>query len=267
MGLLKLMGISFLMSLSGLPPSSLPSLEMAKPRYSNMAIEKPIQLTHRDSLRVCLSNNFLGKEAWENNLESAVSETNIPEIVNVDFLSRPDPLERNKKISENYILIFIPEKINSSPLSINAFENAANYTCRKNNKKPAFYRKPNEGSWYKYEDFANSVTQTGEWHLVRREIVPRSFSKDFQKQNKLVSSVPPLEIAGARTLAIVIGMNYLNSGERLFKYPRCARTNDVSSGEYRVAMGLSDTSGTNMLISLDYMKAQNVGIAVEWKLK
>lgn len=73
---------------------------------------------------------------------------------------------------------------------------------------------------------------------------------------------------GARDLTIAIGMNYLGPGERLFKYPKCERTSDLppSDWNYRVAVGLSDTSGTNVLISRDDMRAPNVGLAVGWKL-
>jgi len=264
MDLLKVLGVSLAI---GLGSSSINAQQLQQETPRKVNIEQSTYATHRDSIKTYLGENFIGKEAWEKNIEGIViQETPLPEIITPSFLSKREPLHENKTIGNNYMLIFIPSEINGKPLSINEFKKIANDTCKKQNKKPVVYGYEN-GTWYSSEEFANQTSQSGEWHLVRKEIAPKTTSKNFENQKKRIAPKQEIKVAGARTLTIATGMYYLNSGERIYKYPHTARTNDTTSGGYRVAMGLSDASGTNLLVSIHDLRAPNVGLAVEWKLK
>lgn len=202
-----------------------------------------------------LGANFHGPDSWD---KRGVEGVKIPDLakyprLTLEFLDAP--FEYNPEIKRSEAGIFI---VTAKAQSINSFHRLANDECQRTKIDPAFYG----GDWRQGERFANAAPKAEEIHFVLKDIAPNSVSKSFEEQKPLKK--PGLLIAGARELAEAVGMQYMDSGERV--YQLYGRTKNLDSDGYRVVVGISDANGAFVGSSGD-VRSDDVGLALAWNLK
>jgi len=101
---------------------------------------------------------------------------------------------------------------------------------------------------YRKSAVYNQATSKGEWLLVPTVLLPQSFELPYEhatanSQLKVLASFKEqagcadYEVAGARELAIAIGMNFVRSGERLYKDLNWGYCKDVIYDSNSVVLG------------------------------
>lgn len=201
----------------------------------------------------------MGAEAWAKQ-GFEVQEEPLPKKITRELLESSDPLEPSKKVRENYMLIYVPPELHGAALSINAFHETANAVCEAAGRNPAII----SGRWRRNEEFANAAPEKGEWHLVRKSIVPDSRFVTVNDQSSLLPKDSGLEIAEARAAAVAIAMHYLDSDVRLYEWH--GRTRDMTSDHFRVTVGGVFEDGA--IIGHDHDdSACEAGLVAEWNLR
>ena len=202
-----------------------------------------------------LGANFHGEDSWQKlGIDVRTPDLSRYPRLTVAFLDAP--FEYNPDIKRSEAGIFV---VTAAKQSINSFHKLTNEKCTTDGKNPAFYG----GDWRQGERFANAAPKAEEIHFVLKDIAPNSVSKSFDQQAPLRK--PGLLVAGARELSQAVGMQYMNSGERV--YQLYGRTKNLDSDGYRVVVGISNADGTRVDNSNDGNRSYAVGLALAWNLK
>lgn len=129
--------------------------------------------------------------------------------------------------------------------------------ARKVEDKTLFYSQ----DWYEKQTFAREKGKLG-WHLLRKEPVANSLSKNWEEQQALLSKEE--EIPKARIVVYTMVGHFLESGERLFEkvYVRCS---DLDSDGDRVRVGDFDSGGLYVGSRWDDRRSDRLGLAVARK--
>jgi hypothetical protein len=202
-----------------------------------------------------LGANFHGEDSWKK-LGIDVRTPDLSRYPRLTLAFLDAPFEYNSDIKRSEAGIFV---VTAAKQSINSFHKLTNEKCTTDGKNPAFYG----GDWRQGERFANAAPKAEEIHFVLRDIAPNSVSKSFDEQTPLRK--PGLLVAGARELSQAVGMQYMDSGERV--YQLYGRTKNLDSDGYRVVVGRSDADGSLVDDLYGGNRHSNVGLALAWNLK
>jgi hypothetical protein len=119
--------------------------------------------------------------------------------------------------------------------------------------------------WYKdkEEKFAREDKVELKWHLLGRDCIPHSTSKNWQEQLAMVEAEE--EIPKACEMVYMIILYYLTRNERLFK-DRYTRCRDIASDGCRVCVGGFVRPGLLIFSESDDRCHDDLGIAYSKKL-
>ena len=207
-------------------------------RVAKFAIGGAYQSTTSQKLvRQIMGKNFFGVEEAVKHFGVKPTETQLQVLAEVPFTK--EDLQQTK---DTHILVAV------FPLSIP--------DIRKRVERSLFYG--HEDAWYNNEQFAKDKGKAG-WYLIRKDIVPNSFSETWQEQQALLAKNE--EVPTARVMVYTIIGHYLAKGERLFKdvYVRCS---DISSGGHRVDVGYFGVGGLCVYDSRDGSRSGSIGLSV-----
>lgn len=128
--------------------------------------------------------------------------------------------------------------------------------------KPAhFYTKT--GGWYNDVAFATADRTSGGWLLIRKDWVPDSASKTWDKQNKLLSAIETVPNAGEMSWFITTYFEV--RGIRLFE-KKYVRTSSLVSVGFRVIVGVFDADSLDVSNCWDVYRRGSLGLASSRKL-
>ena len=207
-----------------------------------------------------LGANFHGPDSWAklgvNGVQLSDSDLVQYPRLTLEFLDAP--FEYNPEIKRSEAGIFI---VSAKGQSINSFHRLANEECLRTGRHPAFCDENLEQN----ERYANAAPKCHTIHFVLKDIVPNSVSKGFYEQKRLRK--PGFCVAGARELAQAVGMQYMDSNERLYKNKLYGRTRNFDSDGHSVLVGYSLDDGSRVLSGLVRFRYDNVGITLAWNLR
>ena len=119
-----------------------------------------------------------------------------------------------------------------------------------------FYSK--SGGWYAEQRFASeNKTGTG-WLMIRKDPVPKSTSKNWDEQNKLLSGIE--RVPSAAEVSWLVTIYFKVRGVRLLEniYIRCS---DLDSFGVRVSVGYFDAEGLFVSDDWDDYRSDGLGLA------
>jgi len=114
------------------------------------------------------------------------------------------------------------------------------------------------GGWYSEKKFASDNKTTQGWLLIRKDPVPKSTNKNWNKQNKLLSGVE--HVPNSAEVSWLVTTYLKVHGIRLFEniYVRCS---DLDSDGHRVLVGYFDAQGLRVNTYWDGYRHDYLGLA------
>lgn len=119
-----------------------------------------------------------------------------------------------------------------------------------------FYSKT--GGWYSEQKFASENKTGSGWLMIRKDPVPKSTSKNWDEQNKLISGVE--RVPNSAEVSWLVTIYFKVRGIRLLEniYVRCS---DLDSDGGRVDVGNFDARGLSVSDNWDDGRRGNLGLA------
>jgi hypothetical protein len=196
---------------------------------------------HQKFARAILGKNFFGVEEWATLYGVNFTNKQLREIAefpwNEDVLNAPCPFYKGKSIKETHFAFLGLDSFKGKPLTVIKWQE-----LHSKSGQPRFYSYAPD-CWYAKEKFAINSTCRFRWYLMPLEIIPDSTEKTYQEQVAMLSTEyeVPLAIEEITKLILYYRKNgiYLNPTN----YGRCQ---DVSSGGFRVRVGLFDSVGLDV---------------------
>lgn len=192
--------------------------------------------------RAIMGRNFFGSAEAEKYFGLKPTEEDLRTLSVIPFSE-----ETLRQCRDAHILVAV--------LSISILGIRAKVDCK------LFYQ--HEDAWYNNEQFAKEQG-IASWHLVRKDIVSNSTSKNWKKQIALLGKDE--EVPSARVMVYTIIGHYLANGERIFQsiYTRCQ---DISSDGFRVRVGSFDQRGLGVSNDWGGSRRDDIGLASSRKIQ
>lgn len=209
-----------------------------------------------EKFKAILGKNFIGPEHYREKFpDMDLGEIPpIPEKVTIELLNAECKLWPGKKVGETHILAYVPA------VSIVDFIERAN-----NEQENTFYI----GSlgWLRSQSFATDKTDTGQWILIPKNILPGTTGQKNEQQIAEMRRYTDYKTANANPLAIAIAMNYLVNNDRIYSNfinsGRCAEAPYVG---LHVVVGFFDARSLHFTFVLDESVGGRLGRAASWDL-
>ncbi|MCH9626725.1 MAG: hypothetical protein S4CHLAM2_03530 [Chlamydiales bacterium] len=190
-----------------------------------------------------------GSKDWKNHFGLEVDNLPPPPCLK-SILQETCPFFPNKKVEDTHVLVFIPNKINDCPMSLNALIRFANES---DNQKLADCVKELPPD-IKNEIGDIPISSSG-WVLMTRSVIPDSKNKTYDAQRALFSAHQAdcrvdYSLPSCLESFICVLATFLKFGDRLFfetsntfPYTRCAET---MQGKFPVCVGPFTNKGLSV---------------------
>lgn len=203
----------------------------------------------------CLGKNFHGEDFWKKlGISLATPDLSQYPLLTKKFLDGAFEYNPEMKRAEAGVLY-----ISAPDQSFNSFIKLSAQYCESEGKNPAFFGT----DWRQEEEFANIKHSSEEFHFIFKDVAPGSTSLNFDAQAKLKK--PGFLVTGAKELAEVVCIHYMDSDERIYK--PYGRTRDVDGDGLRIVVGCSFANGARIDSNQDDTSFENVGVSFSWNLK
>lgn len=208
--------------------------------FWNAGCDVPLS-TSQVRAREIMWNNMFGVEDAIKHFGVSPTERDLATLSRIPFSEKT-----LKECRDTHILVAI------FPLSI--------LEIRDKSKQKLFFS--HEDAWYNERVFAKDKGRA-EWQLVRKTPVPNSTSKNWQKQQDLLTNNE--EVPNPRVMVYTTIGHFLATDERLFESDS-ARTSYALSDVDRILIGGFDSDGLRIFSYWDNYCGGSVGLSAARKL-
>jgi hypothetical protein len=191
-----------------------------------------------------------GASAWQQYYGEVGSAPDLPSDID-DILDRACPFWSGRKIRDTHLLVLIPATVDGVPFTLNLLKELVE------NPKSGGHR----GQYNYYDRLVQAQLGAASpaasyWLLMTRDVLPKSRSKTYADQKKLVADHArrtgmPYELPKALEAATAILTHHVGNGERLYSdspwtVASCQESISYRSGEYPAVVGGFASSGLDV---------------------
>jgi hypothetical protein len=212
-----------------------------------------------------LALKTLGEVEWRHYFGEVGPAPDLPGNMGAILDSRC-PFWPGKRVRDTHLLVLIPATVNGEPFTLDLLGEL-------------IQRPKNGGKKIKYRYYNGTVkAQIGTaspkasyWLLMTRNVLPKSRSKTYANQKKLVAGHAmrtgmPYEPPKALEAATAILVHHVRNGERLYSNNPCTHTRCQEwilhqSNEYFSIVGGFESSGLDVGYRIFYGSSSDVGVA------
>jgi hypothetical protein len=176
-----------------------------------------------------------GAAEWKMRFGDVGIEPPLPANIE-QILNAPCPIWPDKKVMETHLLTLIPQTVNTRHLTLKTLEQLVQNPLQGN---------PTAFSYVESGRYQDPPASASHWALVTKDVLPDSRCKSYEQQQCLIQSIPGYEVPKVLDMAIVLFMEYVRNGYRLYSdnpqtYTRCQERH---SAGYQVSIGCFSLQG------------------------
>ncbi len=205
-----------------------------------------------------LENQVYGKTLWNQFIGDIGEVPSLPKEFVME-LEKPCPFscDPNVKVKDTHVVIWIPEKVNGQPLTLNIFKKFMKIShilkVSPNNVEIDDRRK--KSLWGDFiseryntetplKEWGDLAIKKSGWFLFTKEIIQGSANKSFDEQKVLIEKHPSYEVPTLQETCICQFLHYLKTAENLYPFAKRTRcqekykdTSICVHAEYREFLG------------------------------